>query len=311
MISVCMVSYNTRALLERCLAALVQSRPARSSDDFYRKRHSNVLNLEIIVADNASSDASADMVAANFPHVQLIRNRENRDYTRAMNQCLQAAHGESLLLLNPDCEPLGNAMDELQRALENHPHWGAAGARLEFPDGSLQRTGNRFPTVWYLLYQALGLDARFPNNRERLQNIYAEWDRTTEREVDALSGACLMVRRAVVEQIGYLDEQFAMYKEEVDWCKRMSGTSWRVGYVPTARVLHHAEASARQLPSTRRTQLYENSTVAYTKKYFGAFAGSLVQCSFGVRHLLSPLTSNVARSNVTAASTISPHEAPR
>lgn len=275
MISVCLVSYNTRALLERCLIALYASQWADE--------------LEIIVADNASGDGSAAMVSAEFPRAQLIDNTENLDYTRAMNQCLGRARGDFVLLLNPDCEPTPNAIAELCRALTRHPSWGAAGARLEFPDGSLQRTGNRFPTFRLLLYQALGLDARLPNNPERMRNIYAEWERNDERTVDALSGACLMVRRVVVEQVGLLDERFVMYKEEVDWCKRMRTRGWAVGYVPGARVAHMSQASARQITPARRAALYENSAVAYARKYFGTGPALVLGGIFRLKRLVRPL----------------------
>ncbi len=266
MISVCIVSYNTRALLEKCLRALERADAASA--------------LDLVVADNASRDGSAEMLAQQFPRVRLIRNAQNLDYTRAMNQCLKLARGEWLLLLNPDTEPQPDALRELQRALERHADWGAAGARLEFADGSLQRTGARFPTLLYLMYEALGVNARVPHNRERAKYLYADWDRATGRAVDALSGACLMVRRAVLEQVGLLDERFVMYAEEVDWCKRMAARGWRVGYVPTARVLHHAEQSARQIPDARRNALYENSTVEYTRKYFGAPAAFWIRGIF-------------------------------
>jgi GT2 family glycosyltransferase len=266
MISVCIVNYNTRVLAEKCLRALERANVA--------------VDLEIIVADNASCDSSAELLAQQFPQVSLIRNAENLDYTRAMNQCLRVARGDFILLLNPDTEPQPDALGELQRALEHNPAWGAAGARLEYPDGSLQLTGARFPTFLYLLYDALGVNARFPHNSARAKHLYADWARDTEREVDALSGACLLVRRAALGQIGLLDERFVMYAEEVDWCKRMAARGWRVGYVPTARVIHHAEQSARQISDARRNALYENSTVAYARKYHGAFAASLLRGIF-------------------------------
>lgn len=276
MISVCIVSYNTRARLERCLDA-IQREDA---------------SAEIIVADNASSDGSAEMVAAQFPRVQLLRNAENLDYTRAMNQCLRRAQGQFILLLNPDTEPAPNSLRALTDALERHANWGAAGARLEYPDSTLQRTGNRFPTFGFLLYESLGLNARFPNNPGQQKNIYAEWDRQSERQVDALSGACLMVRRSVLEQVGVLDERFVMYMEEVDWCKRMYARGFGVGYVPSARVLHYGGQSAQQIPSPRRTLLYERSILQYAEKYFGRPTAFLFSSIFGVRRvkraLLSP-----------------------
>lgn len=265
-LSVCLVSYNTRVLLEHCLAIL----ECEGAD-------------EIIVADNASGDDTPAMLAEKFPRVVVISNPENLHYTRAMNQCLNAARGESVLLLNPDTEPQPGALRELQNALAQHPQWGAAGARLEFPSGVLQRTGNRFPTRIDLLSQVLGLNDRLPNNCVRRMNTYAEWDRTTEREVDALSGACLMVRRAVMDQVGLLDERFTMYSEEVDWCKRMHARGWRVGYVPHARVIHHLEASARQVSDERRNSLYENSTVQYAQKYLGTPTAATLRTLFWLK----------------------------
>ncbi len=269
-LSVCMVSYNTCALLERCLMVL--------------EREGYV--DEILVADNASTDGTIAMLGEKFPRVNLIHNEKNLDYTRAMNHCLKAAHGDFVLLLNPDTEPQPNAVRNLQAALATHPQWGAAGARLEFADGSLQRTGNRDLTRQDLLYDALGVNARFPNNAARLHNSYAEWDRTTGREVDALSGAALMVRRAVLERVGLLDERFPMYFEEVDWCQRMRAQGWRVGYVPNARITHLAEQSARQLPSARRTVLYEMSFVKYADKYFGAMFAGFLRVLLATRHAM-------------------------
>ncbi|MBI4670396.1 MAG: glycosyltransferase family 2 protein [Chloroflexi bacterium] len=281
-LSVCLVSYNTRALLAHCLAIL-----AREGAD------------EIIVADNASRDGTPEMLAEKFPRVWLICNAENLNYTRAMNQLLNAARGEFVLLLNPDTEPQPGALWELQNALAQHPQWGAAGARLEFPDGSLQRTGNRFPTRVYLLFHALGVNARVPSNRVRRANVYAEWDRTSEREVDCLSGACLMVRRAVLEQVGLLDERFTMYKEEVDWCQRMHARGWRVGYVPRARVIHHAEQSAQQVSATRRNALYENSMLQYAAKYFGAPMATSLRAIFWFKRQMYSLRRARVRTSKT------------
>jgi GT2 family glycosyltransferase len=265
-LSVCVVSYNTRALLMACLAAV-----EREACD------------EILVSDNASDDGSAAMVTERFPRVRLTRNDENLGYTRAMNQCLARARGDLILLLNPDSVPQPGAFAILIDSLERNPRWGAAGPRLEFPGGRLQRTGNRFPTRRYLLYEAIGLNDRFPNNATRLGNIYAEWDRTAGREVDALSGACLLVRRAALEQVGPLDEQFAMYFEEVDWCYRAKLNGWQIGYVPGARVLHYSEQSARQIGDLARTALYEASAAAYMFKYHGATAGALTKAIYALR----------------------------
>lgn len=266
MISICIVSYNTRELLAQCLEAC-----------------SRVPDTEIIVADNASQDGTPELLARQFPSVQTLLYRENYDYTSAMNRCLRHAHGHAVLLLNPDTVPRQDALQALNTALEKNSQWGAAGARLEYPDGSLQRTGNRFPTRAFLLCEASGWNARFPGNPVQRANCYAEWDRAASREVDALSGACMMVRRSTLEEVGLLDERFSMYYEEVDWCRRMDAQGWRVGYVPEARVIHYAEASAGQIANARRNALYENSVNGYAEKYFGAGFARLPKMLFRLR----------------------------
>ena len=137
-LSICIVHYNTYALLENLLTALDTG--------------AGEPPLQIIVADNASPDASGARLAKQFPNIELIQNTQNLDYTRAMNQCLSRADGMYVLLLNPDTLPQSRALETLVYALETHPLWGAAGARLEYADGSLQRTGNRFPTRRDLLF---------------------------------------------------------------------------------------------------------------------------------------------------------------
>lgn len=266
MISICIVSFNTREMLARCLESCTL-----------------MPNAEIIVTDNASRDGTPAMLREKFPHVQTILNTANRNYTRAMNQCLARARGEFLLLLNPDTIAAPDAIATLHHALAENPVWSAAGARLQFPDGTLQPTGNRFPTRLFLLVEALGLNARFPNNPLARTNRYADWDRTTTRTVDALSGACLLVRRSAMDRVGRLDERFAMYYEEVDWCNRMHAAGGAIGYVAQARVTHYAEQSAQQLPNAHRNALYENSVIAYAEKYFGSGFGRMLRGIFTMR----------------------------
>lgn len=268
-VSVCIVSYNTLQLLVRCLESV--------------SRESDGLECEVILVDNASTDDSAAQVARRFPDVQLVGNPTNQGYTRAMNQALRRARGDYVLLLNPDAQLLHGALAALIGALEQHPDWGAVGARLENPDGTLQVTGSRFPSQLYLLLEALGLNARFPRNPVRTHHTYAKWKRNSERIVEALSGACLLVRRSVVAAVGLLDERFMMYKEELDWCKRMHAQGWRVGYVPAARALHYGQQSARQLQEAERAQLYWSSQVRYADKYYGIWMAWMMRMVLHLR----------------------------
>ncbi len=191
---------------------------------------------EIFVVDNASTDATVELVRANFPHVVLLENEVNAGFARANNQALTQANGDYVLLLNPDTVVEPDALQLLCAYLADHPHVGAVGPRLMRPDGAIQRSCLRYVTLPALL-------TGFVQGGD-----YLPADPTTPAQVEALSGAALMVRRQVVEKVGLLDEAFFMYAEDTDWCYRMAKAGWEVHYCPTATVIHIGGQSANQIP---------------------------------------------------------------
>lgn len=253
-LSIIIVSWNVRDLLHRALDAAYASWGDRPG-------------LEIIVVDNASGDGSVDMLREAFPQVRVIANTTNRGFPAGNNQGLDAATGDFLLLLNPDTEVLDDALPRLVGYARRNPDAGMVGAQLLNPDGSVQSSRRHFPTLPVLFLESTWLAKLLP--RKQAQHYYAQAqpDRVTQ-DVDWVYGAAMLVRRAVVEQVGGMDEGFFMYSEELDWCHRIKDAGWRVVYCPEARIVHHEGKSSEQVVPARHIY-FQSSKVRYARKYHG------------------------------------------
>jgi len=203
---------------------------------------------EIVVVDNDARDDCAQALAQRFPEVRVIANHANLGYARAVNQGIRASSGEFVLVMNPDCEVRHGALRTLVDFLRAHPRTAVAGPRILNPDGSLEYSARAFPDHLTFLFNRYSLLTRlFPNNRFSRRYLLTDWDHASVRDVDWVSGACLMVRREAIERVGPMDEAFFMFNEDVDWCRRMRTSGWAVSYVPDAVVIHHIGASRRKV----------------------------------------------------------------
>ncbi len=247
-LSVIIVSYNVRPLLARCLAS-VYAEP-RPPD-------------EVIVVDNASADDSVALVHEQYPQAQVIANTENRGFAAATNQGLRAATGDLLCLLNPDTEIFPGALDALAVFLEAHSEVGVVGPTLLYPDGRYQHAAFRFPTLAMALIDFFPLNHRLLNSR-----LYGRFPYHLHEKPFAMDyplGACMMVRRAASADVGLLDEQFFMYCEEVDWCRRMQQAGWQIMHVPDARVVHHEGQSTGQAAGRMFVELHRSRFRLFAK----------------------------------------------
>jgi len=280
-LAVIVVSYNVRDLLRACLSATLASL-AQSGYKVARPR--SVVgrpSSTIIVIDNASADGSADMVAAEFPQVQLIASRGNLGFAGGNNRVLRmlgfddTANPHSairtpqfVLLLNPDAEPLGDALGQMMRFLDEHPNVGGVGAQLQYPDGRFQHGAFHFPDLWQLWFDFFPprprrlLDSRLNGRYSR-----ALYDTGKPFPIDFALGAALMVRREAIEAAGLLDEGYFMYADEVDWCWRIQRAGWPFYCVPAARVIHHGGASARQFREQSFLNLWRSRKRLYDRFY--------------------------------------------
>jgi hypothetical protein len=216
--------------------------------------------------------------------VHLIANEENRGFTAANNQGLALAtrpgRGEDrsryLLLLNPDAEVLGDALETMAGYMEAHPCVGALGPRLYYPDGRQQSSRRRFPTLATALVESTVIQEWWPDNRFLRRYYMADTDDSAIQPVDWLVGACLLVRREAYEEVGGLDEGFFMYSEELDWCRRIKEAGWDIVYLPTASVIHHEGKSSEQVVPARHIH-FQSSKVRYFAKHHGRFQAGIVR----------------------------------
>ena len=254
-LTVIVVNWNVGGLLRCCLASIEANR--------------GDLNLEVIVVDNASVDDSVQIVKQEFPWVHLIASQENLGYTGGNNLGAQEAQGRYLLILNPDTEVVGDALERMVAYLDEHPTVGGVGPQLLYPDGSVQPSCRRFPRLATAFLEGTPFSRRwFPNNRFERMYYMADCPHDRIQAVDWVVGAALMVRRETWNEVGPLDDQFFMYSEELDWCHRCRGAGWEIHYLPLAQVIHRHKGSAGQIPATTRVRL-NRSRVLYFRKYFG------------------------------------------
>jgi len=253
-LSVIVLNYNCLELLRDSLRSLEAASPG--------------LTQEVIVVDNASSDGSADMVRAEFPNVKLIANSANLGFTKGNNVGIAVAKGRHILLLNNDTTVSPGAFATALELIESNPGIGAAGLKLLNADGSLQLSCRRFPSFQQALFNRHSLLTKlFPENKFSKSYLMTDLPRDEMRDVDWVSGACLLVRREVLDEIGPLDERFFMYSEDVDFCYRVWQAGWRVTYFPQATVTHYIGQStgrARMRPIIER----HRSMYRFYKKHY-------------------------------------------
>ena len=249
-VTIVIVSYNCREVLQRCLLKLTAEGDAPP----------------IIVVDNASTDGTAGMIAHDFPNVQLIQNTKNHGFAAACNQGIRAYATDFILLLNPDTLLELATLQKLTDTMRARPNIGACGPRVLNTDGSLQPSCRRFPTLGAMVCDELGLGRLFPHSCFAKYRM-SGWQHDEVRDVDQLMGSCLLLRRTVLEHIGLLDEQFFLYFEEVDLCLRLRQTGWRVVFVADTTVTHLGGESSKTDPRNSLGHRYRSLFAFYRKHY--------------------------------------------
>lgn len=233
-VSIVIVSYNSADWVERCLAALA--------------RHSSI-EYETIIVDNASPDGSGKRLQG-LDGARLLQRGRNSGFSVAANEGAAAARGDYLLFINPDVSACGDLPGGLSAYLRDHAEVGAIGPRLLNPDGSLQLSCRSFPSHRTALFNRYSLATRLlPGNRFSRDYLLSDWGHEYMREVDWLSGACLMLPRRVFAALGGWDEGFFFSAEDVDLCRRLRDAGLRVVYDPQVTALHAIGASSRTLPN--------------------------------------------------------------
>jgi len=252
-VSVIIVSYNSRSVLEPCLDSL--------------KRQSIFARTEVIVVDNASHDGAADMVREKHPWVRLHAGRKNIGFSRAVNLGIRMALGRHFLILNPDTVVREKSIEKLLDFMEATPDAGIVGPKLVFHDGNLQYSCRRFYNWRVLLLRRTFFGKIFKNSPAVAGHLMLDFDHESTRDVDWILGAAMMVRREAVESVGLMDERFFLYFEDVDWCYRMSQKGWKVYYYPDAVVIHDYARESAQSVLNRSFVAHLASLLRYYEKW--------------------------------------------
>ena len=263
-LSIVIVSYNVRELLARCLQSVFSIQNSVFSG-------SKQLNTEVFVVENASQDGSAAMVREKFPSVHLIENAENRGFAAANNQAFAHTRGRYVLMLNPDTEVRAGALETLVQFMDAHPRAGACGGKLVYGDGTLQYSAFAFPTLAQIFLDFFPLNWRLTDSR--LNGRYpCEWyARGAPFQIDHPLGADFLVRCEAAEQVGWLDDQFFIYCEEIDWAMRIRRAGWQIWCVPQAEIVHHEAQSTRQFRDAMFVELWRARKRLFEKRYSRAF----------------------------------------
>ncbi len=236
------VNWNGAEFLEKLLAGVVQNQVQ-----------------ELVVIDNASSDASVQVIR-NYPQVKLIQNPANLGFGTAANQGIESASTSYVLLLNVDMEVPAGSIQKLEEFLERTPQAAVVAPCLVFPDGRVQPSCRKFPTITGLFLYLSYLDRIFPS----AYRLGKEMHKST-MDVDQPMGAALMIRRSVLDQTGLFDPQFFLYMEEVDLCERIKKAGWKIFYFPEVKMVHLAGGSAKQAFEKSQFYFFE-STIRYFQK---------------------------------------------
>ncbi len=260
-LSIVIVSWNTRDLLAACLDSIAREQDALAGAG---------VQVETFVVDNVSCDGSAVMVQQHYPWVRLLVNEENVGFARANNQALALCQGDYVLLLNPDTELQPGALGTLLAFMDAHPEAGAVGARLLNGDGTLQESCSPAPTLARECWRLLHLDRLHPYACYPM----GRWPLDRPRQVEVVQGAALLVRRSVLDQVGWLDPDYFIYSEEVDFCRRIRAAGWAIYWVPTAAVVHYGGQSTQQVAAEMFLRLYQ-AKIIYFRKHGGRWATGL------------------------------------
>ncbi len=265
-LSIIIVNWNTKELLLPCVKSVLESGQGISS--------------ELIVVDNGSWDGSGDEVRKTFPFIQFVENEKNLGFAKAVNQGLRKASGRYILLLNPDTEVKNGAIHELLSFMESHSGTGVAGAQLLNSDGSKQNSIANFPSLATELLNKRFLRWLFPKRFPGKERSYSE-----PVEVDSVIGACMMVRRDALDQVGFLDEDYFLFLEETDWCYRMKRGGWKICHVPQADVYHFQGKSAEAERKRAKVEYYRSRYHFFKKnrgnlQWFLLLSGLVIRLGF-------------------------------
>jgi hypothetical protein len=261
-VTVVVVTFNSADVLAECLERVMDE--------------ASTCQIEIIVVDNNSQDDSV-AIARSHATIEVLENSRNVGFASAVNQAILRSHGTYVLLLNPDATLCPGALGALVAFLDEHPRAAIVGPKIIDSGGRLVRSCRTFPSITTVVSHVTGLASRFPQHHVFGAESLTYWDYATDRLVDYASGACLLIRRAALDQVGLLDEAYFMYVEEMDLSWRMRDAGWQVWFTPSAIASHHGGRSASKVKQSHGYEplllhAYYSGQVRFWRRYRGELA---------------------------------------
>lgn len=254
-VAVIIVSWNVCKPLQDCLESIF-------------RLPQNEKPHKVIVIDNASTDGTEAMVRKQFPEVTLVANNTNVGFAVANNQGMRMTGAPAVLLLNPDTLVHPGSLPRILQAFSDHPKAGIVGPKLLNSDGSVQPSIRRLPSATALIAIALKMRHVWKNFPPLQRYLATDVDPRAEQAVGQVMGAAFLIRRELMKAIGLLDEQFYIWFEEVDYCKRAADAGWETWYVPAATITHLGGESFKQQPNLQRQRRWQKSVNQYAAKHF-------------------------------------------
>jgi GT2 family glycosyltransferase len=256
-VSICIVNWNTEELLKKCIKSV--------------KEKTTGLTYEVIIVDNNSQDDSVQMVKLEYPECQIIESKRNLGFAKGNNEAVKKASGKYILYLNPDTELITNAIYGMYLFLEKNTDFGAVGCKLVDVDGQIQFTCARtFPTPFNQFSLLAMLNKLFPRSVKLSTVEMSYWDHADSREIDCLSGACIMARKHIIDTLNGFDEKIFMYAEDVDLCFRIRKEAGRIYYLAAESICHHEGASTKKRPKKHFGAIMQRTSNYYfLTKHFG------------------------------------------
>lgn len=256
-VSIIVANWNTRELLRDCIRSI------------YGKTKG--IRYELIIADDASTDGSAEIIQREFPQVKIIQNEKNLGYAKSINRGVPLAQGNYILLLNSDTLILDDAIKILANFLDLHPEAGVCGGWLWSREKTSQISYGSFPSLPQAFVDAFFLNDLFPSLYFPNRGVAPDGSITHPVEVDYVTGAAILIRKKLIEELGLFDERFEAYCEEVDFCYRVTKIGkQKVYFLPDAKIIHLGGASYGKL-GKRKIQIHYSSYDKFLRKYHGGF----------------------------------------
>lgn len=254
-LSIIIVNWNTEKLLKKCLESIFL--------------YADKIDYQLIVIDNNSKDKSRELLSKLKilnDNLEIVLSKTNLGFARAVNVGLKKSKGQYILLLNPDTQIKETTIEASIKFMDEHPHGGIMGGKILNLDGSIQPSVRRFPTFLSQFFILLKLHHFFKNSSIR-KYFSSDFDYSKMQEVDQVMGAFFLIRRSVLETVGYFDERFFLWFEEVDFCRRVKNNGWQIFYNPRAEIIHLGGASFSQKIPIKNQWQFNKSLLYYFKKH--------------------------------------------